>query len=164
MEDIVEGFSRAFGKLGRGHLIVVGDGEYRVALEERVRELDLPVSFCGFINQGDIPGYYQAADCLVLASDHGETWGLVVNEAMASGLPAIVSDQVGCAEDLVTSGQTGDVYPFGQTEMLAGKMLAMASDPENAQKMGQNARDFIVQKYNVNIKKLFLTNVQLCFF
>jgi hypothetical protein len=42
-----------------------------------------------------------AADCLVLPSDHGETWGLLVNEALASGLPCLVSDACGCAEDLL---------------------------------------------------------------
>jgi glycosyltransferase involved in cell wall biosynthesis len=58
-------------------------------------------SFTGFLNQTEISRAYVAADCLVLPSDYRETWGLVVNEAMASGLPCIVSDACGCAEDLV---------------------------------------------------------------
>lgn len=57
-------------------------------------------SFAGFLNQTEISQAYVAADCLVLPSDTGETWGLVVNEAMASGLPCVVSDACGCAEDL----------------------------------------------------------------
>ena len=57
-------------------------------------------SFTGFLNQTEISRAYVAADVLVLPSDHGETWGLVVNEAMASGLPCIISDHCGCAPDL----------------------------------------------------------------
>jgi glycosyltransferase involved in cell wall biosynthesis len=60
-----------------------------------------------------------AADCLVLPSDHGETWGLVVNEALASGLPCIVSDACGCAEDLA-----GDEFsfPMGNPGALTNKV------------------------------------------
>jgi glycosyltransferase involved in cell wall biosynthesis len=61
-----------------------------------------PAAFAGFLNQTEISSAYVAADCLVLPSDHGETWGLVVNEALASGLPCLVSDACGCAEDLIS--------------------------------------------------------------
>jgi glycosyltransferase involved in cell wall biosynthesis len=61
-------------------------------------------SFAGFLNQKEISRAYVAADVLVLPSDYGETWGLVVNEAMASGLPFVVSDHCGCAEDLAMQG------------------------------------------------------------
>ena len=55
------------------------------------------MTFAGFRNQSELPRYLAAADVLVLPSDAGETWGLVVNEAMACGLPAIVSRAAGCA-------------------------------------------------------------------
>lgn len=74
-------------------------------------------SFAGFLNQTQIPRAYAAADCLVLPSDPGETWGLVVNEAMASGLPCVVSDACGCAEDLVEPELR---YPCGDVGALAG--------------------------------------------
>lgn len=73
-------------------------------------------SFTGFLNQQDISKAYVAADCLVLPSDARETWGLVVNEAMASGTPAIVSNRCGCAEDLIPADRR---YPFGDREGLA---------------------------------------------
>ena len=60
-------------------------------------------SFTGFLNQTEISKAYVAADCLVLPSNHQETWGLVINEAMASGLPCAASDACGCSEDLITS-------------------------------------------------------------
>jgi glycosyltransferase involved in cell wall biosynthesis len=71
------------------------------------------------VNQSQLGRAYAAADCLVLPSDWGETWGLVVNEAMATGLPCVVSDRVGCAPDLIIPGQTGDVFAFGDADALA---------------------------------------------
>jgi len=76
-------------------------------------------SFAGFLNQTEISKAYVAADVLVLPSDHGETWGLVVNEAMASGLPCIVSDAVGCGEDLVAPVNPRAVFRFGDLKALA---------------------------------------------
>jgi glycosyltransferase involved in cell wall biosynthesis len=66
-----------------------------------------------------MPSIYAASDLLVLPSDHQETWGLVVNEAMACGLPAVVSDAVGCGPDLIEAGRTGAVFPLGDTTALA---------------------------------------------
>ena len=78
-----------------------------------------PASFVGFLNQTEISRAYVAANCLVLPSDHGETWGLVVNEALASGLPCLVSDGCGCAEDL--AGEEFS-FPTGDVRMLADKL------------------------------------------
>jgi glycosyltransferase involved in cell wall biosynthesis len=71
------------------------------------------------MNQSEIAQAYVAADVLVLPSDHGETWGLVVNEAMACGTPAIVSDQCGCAEDLAAGVDPPLVFRCGDVEDLA---------------------------------------------
>jgi len=79
-------------------------------------------SFVGFLNQTEIPAAYVAADALVLPSDSGETWGLVVNEAMACGIPTIVSARCGCAEDLPARIDTRLVFPFGDVEELARAM------------------------------------------
>jgi glycosyltransferase involved in cell wall biosynthesis len=123
----------------RIELLMVGDGELRVECETYARELHLPVHFAGFLNQSQIVGAYVACDCLVLPSDHGETWGLVVNEAMACGRPAIVSDQVGCASDLVIPGRTGNVFPFGQWDCLSDMLNRMAEDSLTLAKWGTAA-------------------------
>ena len=86
--------------------------------------------------------------CLVLPSDFGETWGLVVNEAMVCGLPAIVSDRVGCGPDLVINGVTGAVFPFGEVSELAQRMVEMAADHENRKSMGERAQRRI-EEYTV---------------
>ncbi len=72
-------------------------------------------SFAGFLNQTQVSNAYVAADCLVLPSDYDETWGLVVNEAMASGLPCIISDRCGCAPDLGNAGGNA-VFSFGNIQ------------------------------------------------
>src|SRR5256885_5684955 len=95
------------GELGdelRGSCDVVFDAEASERNEGELSSKDNGTpraSFTGFLNQTEISKAYVAADCLVLPSDHMETWGLVVNEAMASGLQCLTSDACGCGEDLV---------------------------------------------------------------
>ena len=131
------------------HLLIVGSGELEPECRRRVAAGRLPVSFAGFLNQEEIPAAYVAADCLVLPSDAGETWGLVVNEAMACGLPAIVSDRAGCAEDLVLPGCTGAVVPCGDVGALASAMAAMAADPAAARRMGAEARRRVQSDFSI---------------
>lgn len=106
--------------------LMIGDGPLRSECEDFVNSNKIPVRFAGFLNQTQLPAAYAAADCLVLPSDGGETWGLVVNEAMACGLPAIVSDQVGCGPDLIDPGLTGDIFPMGNIGSLAATMQVWA--------------------------------------
>ena len=131
------------------HLLIVGSGELESACRQQVERQRLPVTFAGFLNQGEIPEAYAAADALVLPSDSGETWGLVVNEAMACGLPAIVSDQVGCGPDLVDHGRTGMVFPLDQVSALAACMAQLAEVPAEAHSMGTAAKERVCQQYTV---------------
>lgn len=121
-------------------LLMVGDGEMRGECELFARQHNLSVVFTGFLNQSEIPSAYAATDCLVLTSDHDETWGLVVNEAMACGRPALVSDQAGCCRDLIIEGKTGAAFRFGDVKQLAGLLQKYAQEPEELRRMGQSAR------------------------
>jgi len=123
------------------HLLMVGDGDLRSECERMARGRSLPVTFAGFLNQNEIARAYVASDCLVLPSDFGETWGLVVNEAMACGLPAIVSDRVGCRADLVRPWRTGAVFPFGDFRALADLLVSFAAAPAEVKAMGTRARE-----------------------
>ncbi|MEI6033649.1 MAG: glycosyltransferase family 4 protein [Verrucomicrobiae bacterium] len=131
------------------HLLVVGSGALEASVRAAAETHRVGCSFAGFLNQSEIPAAYAAADCLVLPSDAGETWGLVVNEAMACGLPAIVSDRVGCREDLIIDGETGLSFPFGNTAALAEMLRALASAPGLAREMGSKARSHI-QRWSVD--------------
>jgi glycosyltransferase involved in cell wall biosynthesis len=117
--DAIEGLSPA--RKQRIHLIVMGDGEMRVDVERKgVQVLGARFHQAGFVNQSEMGQWYAAADCLVLPSKKGagETWGLVVNEALQFGLPAVVSDGVGCHPDLVGPA-TGRVFRSGSADDLA---------------------------------------------
>ncbi len=128
------------------HGLLVGDGPLRPAAERIAEQLDAPVRFAGFRNQTDLPVCYAAADALVLPSDGRETWGLVVNEAMACGLPAIVSRQAGCADDLLDEGRTGFTFSARRTDELADRMLQFLD--ADRQSMSGHARRK-VQGYTV---------------
>ena len=117
--------------------LMVGDGPLRPATEARARALRAPVSFAGFLNQGAISRAYAAADVLVVPSAH-ETWGLVVNEAMASGLPAIVTEGVGCSDDLVIPDETGARFPVDDRAALARHLVAL-SDRRRLQQLATGA-------------------------
>lgn len=136
---LVESIAAAVENGANIHLLMVGDGEQRASCEQLVAQKSLPVTFSGFLNQSEIIDAYLAADCLVLPSDYGETWGLVVNEAMACGKPAIVSDQVGCRRDLVLEGETGFSFPFGRWDELASRLAMLGSRPDELHKLGQAA-------------------------
>jgi glycosyltransferase involved in cell wall biosynthesis len=140
--DLLEALSHMSGDLRRRvHVLMAGGGPLQSACEQSARKQGVPVTFTGFLNQSKLPDAYAAADALVLPSDAGETWGLVVNEAMACGLPAIVSDHVGCQADLVQSEHTGFVFPFADTAALGRAMRRMASDGAARRRMGANARE-----------------------
>jgi glycosyltransferase involved in cell wall biosynthesis len=145
-QDVV----RALGRIqadwvGRDtYLVVAGEGPLRESLELESRSLGIGdhVLFRGFVNQQSLPALYVAADVLVLPSAY-EPWGLVVNEAMACGTPVVVSDQVGAGVDLVSPGRTGEVYPVGDAEALAGVLQSLRASPERVEAMGSAARALI---------------------
>lgn len=137
--DFVRAVDLAAKRCSRLQGLMIGDGPLRASCEEYVRSHSARVSFAGFVNQSQIPSAYAACDALVLPSDGGETWGLVVNEAMACGLPAIVSDEVGCGPDLIVAGKTGSVFPLGDVEALASQMLQMVDNPALLAQMGTHA-------------------------
>jgi len=115
------------------HLLFAGDGELRDALQGALSSAGVPATLAGFMNLSEIPGAFAVADCLVLPSDYGETWGLVVNEALASGVPAIVSDRCGCAEDLAAPQGAAHVFPGGDVAALADCLNRVARQaPPNA--------------------------------
>jgi len=120
-------------------ILMVGDGVLRRPCEAYARDHSLPVVFKGFMNQSQLPSAYAVSDTLILPSNGHETWGLVVNEAMACGLAAIVSNEVGCGPDLILEARTGFVYPIGNIHALSGAMRRLLSSGERT-RMGDNAR------------------------
>lgn len=140
------------------HVILVGGGELMEACQSAITTNQLDnVHLVGFINQTELPTYYAAADVFVLPS-HYETWGLVLNEAMACGLPGIVSDTCGATQDMIIEGETGYSYPMGDVQQLAKLMMLMAENSDNCQQMGLRAAGH-VQNFSVPVVVSALKNI-----
>lgn len=140
--DLLHAFAQA--NIENAYLVLAGEGPLRSELEMEIQRLGISekVRFLGFVNQSQLPPVYRASDVLVLPSAH-EPFGLVVNEAMLCGLPAIVSDRVGAKWDLVEDGVTGFVYPCGDVAALARILRDLLSNREKLEKMGRAAQQRI---------------------
>lgn len=149
VQEILSAFALFSTSNQNAHLLIIGDGVHKENLEQYAKTERLSVTFAGFINQTEIPKMYAIGDCFLLASNFGETWGLVVNEAMVCGLPAIVSDRVGCGPDLILEGITGFSYTFGQVEDLASKMREISMDRQISSQMGDAARHHVLENFDV---------------
>lgn len=105
-------------------LRIVGTGPQRDALHARAQELNLgdAVQFMGSLQDEPLSNEYFGATCLVLPS-YSEPWGLVVNEALSHGCPAVVSDRCGCMPELIVDGETGLSFPAGDVKSLSQALL-----------------------------------------
>lgn len=154
----------------RLHILWIGSGELAPALRAGCtihfdRESGLrpdassmvgpAASFAGFLNQSEIAGAYAAADALVLPSDAKETWGLVVNEAMASGLPCVVSDACGCAEDLVQPLRPDLCFPVGDIDALVAALAAVIANPPGADQLQSHIDAFDVARTVETVAALY---------
>ncbi len=110
-------------------LLIAGSGELDHTLQQRAAVEGVTIQMLGFQNQTAMPAVYAAADVLALPSSSAETWGLVVNEALACGTPVVVSDACGCAPDLVEDGSAGVTYPMGDVNALAARLSALIGRP-----------------------------------
>jgi 1,2-diacylglycerol 3-alpha-glucosyltransferase len=127
-------------------LVLLGDGAMRSELEKLCSELRLGdcVQMPGFKQYAELPSYYAHAGAFIHASTT-EQWGLVVNEAMASGLPVLVSNRCGCAADLVKEGQNGWTFDPTDEEQMAELMLRIDSNEEQRKAMGAKSREIIAE-------------------
>lgn len=130
------------------YLLLIGDGDQRNILEARARtKMWNSIKFLGFKNQTELPRYYDLCDVLVLPSVF-EPWGLVINEVMNAGKAVVVSDQVGCAPDLVRPGENGFVYKTGDIDGLRQALMNIVNNPEKSRAMGEKSLE-IVQKWSI---------------
>lgn len=108
-------------------LVLLGDGPLKSDLCHLISDFGLQNSVLlpGFKQYDELPVYFGLAGAFVHASTT-EQWGLVVNEAMASGLPVLVSNRCGCAQDLVQEGVNGFQFDPGDMKQLAGLMLKIS--------------------------------------
>lgn len=126
-------------------LVMLGDGELREELKQLADELQLDgLTMAGFQQLETLPAYYACASAFILAS-HVDQWGLVVNEAMASGLPVLVSTGCGCHENLVEVGVNGYTFAPSNFDEMAQVMYTTAHTGRNLAAMGEASRRIIRQ-------------------
>ncbi len=124
----------------RVHTLVVGDGVLSESLRARAANPSIrQIVFAGPRRPDELPDVWAASDLFVLPSWH-EPWGVVVNEAMAAGLPVVLSDRVGAAADLLVPGRTGHAFAAGDARALADALSAVADDADARRRMGAEAR------------------------
>jgi glycosyltransferase involved in cell wall biosynthesis len=140
---LIRAFAHYREQGGQWHLVLVGSGPQ----EEELRRLAASlapgfVHFAGWKQYTELPYYYALASCLVLPSI-SEPWGLVVNEAMACGLPVLVSRKCGCLPELCWRGINGyDFDPYDENE-LAELLLRVSSGAVDLERMGKAGQQII---------------------
>jgi glycosyltransferase involved in cell wall biosynthesis len=146
---LVDAYARYVALAGESAwtLVLSGSGPLEGALREQVAAAGLGarVYFPGFLQYPDLPTLYGLAGALILPSV-SDQWGLVVNEAMAAGLPVVVSSRCGCAPDLVRSGENGFTFEPDDPEALARIMARMAGlETVKLAAMGRRSGEIIAE-------------------
>jgi glycosyltransferase involved in cell wall biosynthesis len=160
VDQMIEAMRQLKVKGIEAEFVVVGDGEERARLE--VLAESLPIRFMGALFGDEKIKVLHSLDCLLLYSLY-EPWGLVINEALASGIPVIVSNRIGARRDLVEGNcPTGLVAAWDNAEELAQQMIQMVNDQplwqtfcDNAvQRMQQWDYDFYGQQFDGWLKDI----------
>ena len=126
-------------------LVFVGDGPEKSALVQYAGATNSgSIHVVGFAQREELAAYYALADVFVFPT-HTDPWGLVVNEAMACGLPVIASRAAGCVANLVYDGWNGRVVSVGNIHQLACAMEELATDAERRALMGRHSKEHIEQ-------------------
>jgi glycosyltransferase involved in cell wall biosynthesis len=135
---------RRLAGAGAWDLALLGDGHLRPELAQLASSLalDRSLHMPGFASYAEMPGWYALSQCFIHASTT-EQWGLVVNEAMASGAPVLVSDRCGCCADLVRQGRNGYRFDPFDASALARLMLRCQRESAALEGMGAAGRELI---------------------
>src|SRR5439155_2268546 len=121
---------------------LVGDGPERAPVEKLARNLGVRLHVSGDLPGREVAEAYAAGDVFALLSSR-ESWGVVVNEAAASGLPLVLSDRVGAAYDLLRDGENGFVVPADDAHAAAAALGRLVADAELRRRMGERSRELV---------------------
>lgn len=136
---LVTAFQQVARQRNDVHLVVVGDGPYLVEMQTALQ--DFPATFTGILEGNELAQAYASSDLFVFPSTT-DTFGNVVLEAQASGIPVIVTDQGGPQENLIPE-ETGLIIPANDVEALAQAMLRLTSERERLAQMKLRARQYM---------------------
>jgi glycosyltransferase involved in cell wall biosynthesis len=131
---------------------VIGDGESREQLELKVKNLGLSqfVKFHGFKQKHELPPYFAQTKALLFQTDF-DIWGLVLNEAMAAGVPCLSSVNAGASSDLIKNGYNGFLVDYENKSDIIEKITFIIENPKEAIEMGKRASEFVNTNVNLNV-------------
>jgi glycosyltransferase involved in cell wall biosynthesis len=135
------------------HLVIVGDGDLRPSYQALADQIGIAdcVVFAGRVTDGQLSGYYAAADAVVLPSTTaGEAFGVVLLEAFASARPVIASALPG-VRSVVAEGRDGFLVPPGDVVALAARLEHMAAEPGQGDAMGRAGRAKVERQYSWDV-------------
>lgn len=142
IRPLFDAFERVASQNAQVSLVLVGSGSLEPEMQERRAHSSARdrIFIQSHVSQHDLPQYYGLADLFCLPSFY-DTFGVVVNEAMASGLPVVTTGRVGAAADLVRDGVTGRVVSPGDPVALAEALTQLLNDNALRERMGSCARE-----------------------
>ncbi len=144
--DLLDAYRRTLPSVENAQapwLVYAGSGETEAAVRADAAGLER-VRFLGFQTQAQLAALFDLCDVFVMPSA-AEPWGLVINEVMNAAKPVVVTDEAGCAPDLVRHGLNGFIYPTGDVEALAGHLALLAGDAGLRERMGRESLRIIGQ-------------------
>ncbi len=141
IDPLLQAFERLAQASASIKLVLVGDGTLREEIHAQSMRSNWLIA-PGRLTGAELLEAYCSSDIFVLPSRF-EPWGLVVNEAMAAGLPVVASNRVGCVDDLIDGRDTGMTYEFASDDGVFNAVKALLDDPDARNRMGSNARRLI---------------------
>jgi glycosyltransferase involved in cell wall biosynthesis len=156
IETAIEALAEVRKQVGNARLLVIGDAgssdenTYKNELQQLASGLGLreAVTFTGFRAAEDMPAAIASLDVCVLPSE-SESFGMVLMESWAQGVPTVASDIGGCSEITNASGG-GYLAPVGDVGAFAGQLLALLTDSKTAMAMGQKGKAWVDQNCACN--------------
>ena len=150
LPELLRSFARAVPQCPEALLLLIGDGAQRAELEALARTLDLGpghIRFVGRVDVREVPAWLQASDIFTLLSPN-EGFSCALLEAMSVGLASVVTD-IPANRQLVEPGVHGLAVPFGDDDRAGDAFTALLTDPVARQRMGQLARQRVVENYSM---------------
>jgi len=155
--DLVKAFILASQKRDELRLLLLGSGSEELEIHRLINDAGIgnKVKFAGLVSQEELPRYYRAADIYVSAS-YSDGTSISLLEALATGLPVLVSDIPGNRE-WITPGQEGWLFSVGDTEALANAIVYAYEHNDRLPVVGKSARELAEKKgdWEKNFPKLF---------
>lgn len=127
-------------------LVIAGSGPLEKEVANMAKHLAVPLKLLGFVNQSKMPQVYAACDAMVLPSTGRETWGLVCNEALASGLPVAVSRDAGCSPDICCNSNAAISFIGGDPSSAATALKALINKPPSRDVLQATSNQFTLEK------------------